>query len=171
VSAGGRRSVGRTCDHSNAGSNAVLVEAQVPINGPRERIWSAITDIEHAADIVSGIEQIEIVERPASGLVGLRWRETRILFGKPATVEKRITGAVEGESYSTSAESDGFVFLTTMRITEGGDGITLGSAHDSRPQTIAARIQSIPMGLFFTGMIRKAILQDLHDIKATVERA
>ena len=69
----------------------MIVEAQVTINGSKEAVWAAITDIENAAAIISGIKKIEILEKPASGLVGLRWRETRILFGDSATVEKWIS--------------------------------------------------------------------------------
>jgi hypothetical protein len=147
----------------------MLVEARVPIHASRAAIWAAITDIENASDIISGIESIEVVEKPANGLVGLRWRETRMLFGKPATAEKWITEAAENEFYESRAESDGFVFLTTIGMSESNGGITLISSHDSRPQTLAARLMSIPMGIFFKGVARKAILQDLNDIKALVE--
>src|SRR5262249_59396980 len=118
---------------------------------------------------ISGILNIEVLEKPASGLVGLKWRETRMLFGKPATVEKWITDAAENEFYKTSAESDGFVFLTTIRISEGSGGIALISSHDSKPQGIVARLMSIPMFLF-KGVAKKAILQDLNDIKSAVEQ-
>jgi len=94
-----------------------------------------------------------------------------MLFGKPATVEKWIIDAAENEFYQTKAASDGFVFLTTMRISESRGVTTLTSSHDSQPQTVLARLQSIPMGLFFKGVVRKAILQDLNDIKSRVERA
>ena len=94
------------------------VEAQVTINGSKAAVWAAITNIENAADIISGIEDIEVLEKPADGLVGLRWRETRLYFGKPASVEKWITDVAENESYKTRAESDGFVFITTMRIAQ-----------------------------------------------------
>src|SRR6185369_17178608 len=123
----------------------MLVEAQVTINGSKAAIWAAISNIENAAEIISGIEQIEVVEAPANGLVGLRWRETRMLFGKPATVEKRITAAAENEFYETKAESDGFIFVTTLRISESGGDITLISSHDSQPQGLAAKLMSIPM--------------------------
>jgi hypothetical protein len=148
----------------------MIVEAQVTVNGSRAAIWAAITDIENAAEIISGIEKIEVLEKPANGLVGLRWRETRMLFGKPATVEKWITDAAENERYKTRAESDGFVFLTTMSIAESSSGITLISSHVSEPQGIVARLQSIPMGLLFKGVVKKAILKDLNDIKSAVER-
>ena len=44
------------------------------------------------------------------------------------------------------------------------------SSHESKPQGIVARLMSIPMVLFFKGVIKKALLQDLNDIKAAVEQ-
>jgi len=148
----------------------MLVEVQVTINGSKAAIWAAITDIENASETIRGIENIEVLEKPANGLVGLRWRETRMLFGKPATAEKWITDAAENEFYKTRAEDQGFVFLSTMSISESRGGMTLTSSHDSQPQSIMARLQSIPMGLFFKGVAKKALLQDLNDIKAAVEQ-
>ena len=49
----------------------MIVEAQVTINGSKAAIWAAITDIENASEIISGIEKIEVLEKPANGLVGL----------------------------------------------------------------------------------------------------
>ena len=147
----------------------MLVEVQVTINGSKEAIWAAMTNFENASEIISGIQNIEILEKPANGLVGLKWRETRMLFGKPATAEKWITDAAENEFYKTRAESDGMVFVTTNRISENSGGIILTSSHDSRPQGIVARLKSLPMGLF-KGVVKKALLQDLNDIKSAVER-
>ena len=148
----------------------MIVEAQVTINGSKAAIWAAITNIENASETISGIEKIEVLEKPANGLVGLRWRETRMYFGKPATVEKWITEAAENEFYKTRAESDGFVFLSTISISESGRGITLTSSHESKPQGIGKRLLLIPMGFLFKGVAKKALLQDLHDIKSAVEQ-
>ena len=103
----------------------MIVEAQVTINGSKAAVWAAITNIENASKIMSGIENIEVLEKPANGLVGLRWRETRMYFGKPAAVEKRITDAAENKFFNTRAESDGFEFLSSMSISEGNGGVTL----------------------------------------------
>ena len=149
----------------------MLVEVQVSINGTRAAIWAAITNIENATDIISGIERIEILDKPASGLVGLKWRETRMLFGKAASADKHITDAVVDEFYTSKAESDGFIFLSTTRISEVKGGLVLMSAHDSQPQGIVAKIMAIPMTLLFKGVAEKAVLQDLNDIKAAVEQA
>ena len=147
----------------------MIVEAQVTINGSKAAIWAAITNIANASEIISGIETIEVLEKPANGLVGLRWRETRLLFGKPATVEKWITAAAENAFYTTRAEDGGFVFVATMRIVESSGSMTLTSAHETKPQGIVARLQSLPMFLF-KGMVKKALLQDLNDYKTTVEQ-
>jgi hypothetical protein len=149
----------------------MFVEAQVTINGTKRAVWAVITDIENASEIVSGIDKIEVLEKPADGLVGLRWRETRMLFGKPATAEKWITNAAENAYYKTRAEDNGFVFLSTMSISESSSGsVTLTSSHDSQPQGFVARLMSIPMGLLFKGVAKKAILQDLNDIRSAVEQ-
>ena len=139
------------------------------ITGSKAAVWAAITNIEGAAEIMSGIEKIEVVERPSNGLVGLKWKETRMLFGKPATVEKWITEAPENEFYKTRAEDSGFVFITTNRIS-GSDGcVMLTGIHETQPQGFAARVKSLPM-VFFKGMIKKAILKDLNDIKKAIEQ-
>jgi hypothetical protein len=149
----------------------MIVEAQVTINGSKAAVWAAITDIENASETISGIKHIEVLEKPAHGLVGLRWRETRMLFGKPAAAEKWITDAAENEFYKTRAESDGFIFLSTMSISESSGRMTLTSSHDSKPQSIVARVLSLPMVFLFKGVAKKALLQDLNDIKTAVEQS
>jgi hypothetical protein len=94
-----------------------------------------------------------------------------MLFGKPATAEKWITDAAENEFYKTRAEDDGCVYLSTMRISESGGGITLTSSHESRAEGIVRKVLLRSMGFLFKGVARKALLQDLNDIKSAVEQA
>lgn len=147
----------------------MIVEVHVTINGSKAAVWAATTDIAHFAQLLSGVEKIEILERPVTGLVELKWKETRILFGKSTTVEKWITEATENEFYITRAEDGGFVFLTTNRISGSDGSVTLTGIHETQPQGFAARLKSLQM-VFFKGVIKKAILQDLNDIKAVVEQ-
>jgi hypothetical protein len=146
----------------------MIVEAQVTIRGSKAVIRDTLTNIEQADAIIRGIEKVEVLERPASTLVGLRWRETRMLFGKPATIEKWITHATESEVV-THAEDGGFVFVTTHRLAETGSGVTLTGCHETKPLGFVATMKAMPMFLF-KGAIRKAILEDLNDIKSAVER-
>ncbi|MBL7952641.1 MAG: SRPBCC family protein [Flavobacteriales bacterium] len=146
----------------------MTVEASITINASKAAVWAATTDIARFAELLSGVKKIEVVERSASGLVGLRWKETRMLFGKEATLEKWITEAKENEYYRTRAEDSGFVFITTNRLSGSDGAVTLTGIHETQPQGFAARLKSLPM-VFFKGVIKKAILQDLNDIKAAVE--
>ena len=146
----------------------MLVEAHIIINGNREEVWKTITNIKSADKIVNSIVKIETFNEPANGLIGLKWRETRMYFGKPAAIDKWITDAIENEFYKTRAEMDGFIFLTTMTIYEHDDSLLLTSVHETKSQGIIAKIKSLPM-IFFKGMLKKAIMQDLNDIKYTVE--
>lgn len=147
----------------------MLVEAQMTINASKAKLWAVLANLEDGPQIIRGIKKIAIVDKPASGLVGLKWRETRILFDEEATVEKWITEAAENDFYTTRAEDNGFVFITTMRITENGGSLTLTSSHETQPVGFVARLKSLPMFLF-KGVIKKAILDDLNDIKAAVEQ-
>lgn len=147
----------------------MLVDASITINASKAAVWAATTDIARFAELLSGVEKIEVVERPSTGLVGLKWTETRILFGKPATVVKWITEVKENEFYTTRAEQDGFVFITTNRLSGSDGNVVLTGIHETRPQGFAAKLKALPM-VFFKGVIRKAILQDMNDIKAAVEQ-
>ena len=60
----------------------MAITVQQKINAPRERVWDIITDIEHAADNIAGIESVEVLDKPEQGIVGLKWRETRKFAGK-----------------------------------------------------------------------------------------
>lgn len=147
----------------------MTVEAQLTIHATKAAIWAATTDIVNLAQLLSGVEKIEAVEKPATGLVGLKWKETRKLFGESATVEKWITEVKENEYYKTRAEQDGFVFITTNRVSGSDGSVVLTGIHETQPQGFSARLKALPM-VFFKGVIKKAILQDLKDIKKVVER-
>jgi hypothetical protein len=146
----------------------MIVETSINIHASKEAIWDAITDIENAAKMIRCIDQIEILEKPLRGIVGLKWRESRTMFGKKATEVMWITDAVPNESYHTRAESHGFVYVTKLRITSNINDCQLTMTFESTPQTLMARFLSIPM-LFFRSAITKAIQKDLDDIKTTVE--
>lgn len=60
------------------------------INADRKSVWNTITDIENAPQTISGIEKVEILEKPASGMVGFKWRETRTMFGQTGATKKAL---------------------------------------------------------------------------------
>ena len=146
------------------------VSVEVSIDGSREAVWSVISNVELWAKVIKGVKQVELIARPSSGMSGLRWKETRLLFDKPETVEKQVTEVTDLEFFTSEAEQDGFVFTTTIRLTEQDNSVLLTSIHRTDAQTFIARLRSLPLFLF-KGVIRKYILQDLNDIKNAVEGA
>ena len=95
-----------------------------------------------------------------------------IMAGKSKRRLKRYsnTESAENEFYKTRAESHGCIYTSAIRIIEQGSDKSLTMTLDSKPQSFVAMLLSIPMGLLFNGATKKALLQDLNDIKAAVEQ-
>ena len=146
------------------------IEVQVTIQGSKEEVWRVITDIENSPGTISGIKEIEILEKPEDGLVGLKWKETRTLFGKTATEVMWITDVNEYESYKTRAESHGAVYITSLNLSEQDDNTLLTMTFGGEAQTLGAKLMSATMGRLFKNATKKALIQDLNDIKAAVEK-
>jgi len=124
------------------------LEAKVCIDGTKEQIWQVITDIENSVNIIQAIEEIEVLEKPAEGLVGLKWRETRTMFGQTATEVMWITDAKENEFYQTRAENHGAIYVSKLIIEENGDGNCLRMGFDGEAKGAFAKVMA-----FLTGFI------------------
>ena len=75
------------------------VTVDIEIQKPGKAIWSAITDINNCSKFISSITDLQILNQPEDSLVGLKWKETRLMFGKAASETMWITDAVENEYY------------------------------------------------------------------------
>ena len=148
----------------------MALEVEVTIEGPKEDVWKVITDIENSPDTITGIEKIEILEKPSDGLVGLKWQETRTLFGRTATEIMWITDVVENEMYKTRAESHGAVYITSLVVSEQDAKTRLTMEFDAAPQSLSAKVMAAITGIFIKKATKNALMQDLIDIKAAVEK-
>ena len=147
------------------------VEVSVTIHAGAEKIWKAITDFENCHTFISGIEKIEVLEKPASGLVGFKWRETRVMFGKEAVEVMWITEAVDQQHYQTRAESHGCIYQSRLSIAADGDTCRLSMTLGAEFQTLTAKILGHTIGRLFVGATKKALLKDLQDIKTYIEKS
>lgn len=139
------------------------------IDAPKAKVWRVITDIEGSVNFISGIEMVELLEQPENGLVGLKWRETRTMFGQTATEEMWITDAEEQVSYATRAESHGAVYQSGFRLSDEAGKTRLTMSFEGVPTSFFARLMSALTSPFFKGATEKAIKQDLIDIKVRAE--
>ena len=144
------------------------IQVQISINDTKENVWRVITDIEGSVNNIKGIEKIEILEKKENEFIGLKWRETRTMFGQTATEVMWITEAVENEYYRTRAESHGAIYKTEFLLTKNGESTDLIMSFDAELVTFKAKLMSI-MGFLFISATRKALNEDLKDIKIAVE--
>lgn len=141
----------------------------VDIEASPKAVWAVVTDIENAAKTIKAIEKIEILEMPKTKLVGLKWRETRTMFGKTATEVIWITGAAEASHYETRAESHGSIYKTRVSLQQDDGGTRLQMEFEGMPVTFGAKLIWGLVGFMFKGATRKALQKDLEDIKKKVE--
>lgn len=142
------------------------------INAEPSKIWTAITDIKNSADMIKGIIKIEVLEEPEEGIIGLKWKETRLMFGKEAEETMWITDAEENVYYRTRAESHGSVYISELRITPiDAESCELSMTFDGTPTSFFAKLMSAVMMPFFKGSMVKMLEQDLSDIKRFVEES
>jgi hypothetical protein len=144
------------------------IQVQITINDTKENVWKIITDIEGSVNNIKGIEKIEILEKDGDKFLGLKWRETRTMFGQTATEVMWITDAVEYESYKTRAESHGAIYITEFLLTRNGESSNLSMSFGAEFITLKAKLMSF-MGLLFINATKKALKEDLNDIKTAVE--
>lgn len=138
------------------------------IRAPRARVWEIITDIENAAETISAITELTVLERPNQGLLGLKWTETRVMFGKDAQETMWISAAEDQQWYETTAENHGAIYKSRLEIRDADEGVELSMRFDATPTNFKSRIMC---GMFslFQGSAKKALQQDLKDIKARAE--
>lgn len=146
------------------------VEAEVAIKGPKEEVWGVVTDLDNAPQIFRGIEKVEVLKRPSEGLVGLKWRETRMSFGRASTEELWITECAENDFYKACAESNGFAYTSTIRVGEDPEGTSLAVCFEGRPRSLLAKLLSVPAALFYREPAKRVLVDMLYCVKEAVER-
>lgn len=139
------------------------------INASREQVWRLITDIDSWKDTITGIETVEVLSRPEAGVVGLKWKETRTMFGKQADETMWITAAEPYGWYETRAENHGAIYNTRLSLDGNDDKTTLTMRFSATPTTFVSKLMSA-MSFMFNGTLRKMMQKDLGDIREVAEK-
>lgn len=145
------------------------VSTQIKINNTKEKVWAMITDIENSASFISGITNIEIITPAGDDLVGLKWKETRKMFGKESDEVMWITDSQQNHYYKARAENHGAIYLSCLEITELNDGVRLEMSFEGQGTTFMAKLMSKVFGGMMKKSMVKALEQDLEDIKKACE--
>ncbi len=141
-------------------------EVQRTIAAPPDVVFAAVADVQHFSRAVDDIERVEFVSEIRAGL-GTRFRETRVMRGREATVELEITEFAPPERVRFLSEAGGVQWDSVFEVEAAGDGSTrLALVMEATPLTFAARLL-VPL---MRGMVRKAIAADMDAVKAYCEK-
>ncbi|MER2491090.1 hypothetical protein [Catenovulum sediminis] len=146
------------------------VEVAININVHKELVWKVICDVEDSINVISNILSVKLHHKPSNGLVGLKWTESRLMFGKEAEETMWITEALENSYYCTRAESHGSVYLTKLSVETVHGSTWLSIQFTGYPQSFFAKCMYCLMKPFMQRPMIKALQQDLEDIKEYCEQ-
>ena len=146
-------------------------KAQVQIKASKEKVWRVITDFDGCVVRISAIDKIEVLNRPSDTLIGFKWRETRTMFGKTATETMTITEAVDNQYYATRAENHGMIYESRLSLMQSGEITFLTMQFKGKGTTFFSKLLSKLMSSVFSRATRKALQQDLEEIKVACEQS
>jgi hypothetical protein len=138
------------------------------VAAPRERTFAVVSDFANAAENVEAITHLEVLTPGPVG-VGTRFRETRTMFGRPATEEMTVAHWDPPHSYTLKAESHGARYTTVFSFREKAGGTEVEMDFQAVPITFGAKV----MGVLFKFMTKKMVEtcgKDLEDLARAVER-
>lgn len=142
-------------------STTVLTQA---IQAPVDVVFDTVAHITNFQKAIPHIEKVEFVSEVERG-VGARFRETRNMNGRLATVELEVTEYVENERTRLLSDTGGTVW-DSLFTTEATDDGTLLTLHmEARPYRLIAKL----MNPLMKGMIRKSIEKDMVAVQAYCE--
>ena len=147
---------------------AMKAFASIKIYASKEEIWAMVTDPRKWTENIRAILKVEVIEE-GHDFLGLKWQETREMFGKQADETMVVTDLKENEMYKTRAESHGSVYITTVSIEEKEDYCILCQSFEAMPQKLMAKVMIKLMGNLMKKSTEKALKEDLLDIKDYVE--
>lgn len=147
------------------------INVDIEINSPKNKVWTAITDIKNCTNMISGIIDLEILHQPKEGIVDLKWTETRKIFGKVSSETMWITECQDEEYYCTRAENHGAIYTTKMSVSGVGSKTLLTMVFSGTSESIFVKLISSIMSFFLKKSMVKMLRKDLADIKNFVEKS
>jgi uncharacterized protein YndB with AHSA1/START domain len=142
---------------------------QDTIAAPPERVFAALTDLDGAQKWMPNLVRIERLTPEKTG-VGMRWRETRKMFGREASEEFEVTGLEPGKKVElyvdgTKGSSRRGYYRFRYELQPSG-GSTLLRLHGEIGGM--GKLMEL-VGRLFMGPFKKAMAKDLEAMKRYIE--
>ena len=144
------------------------VTVATAIAAPVGRVFEVFTDLEHGAQRVSNIQEIEMLT-PGGFELGARWLETREVLSQLDSAEMEVTAFELNRTYTITHHKAGTRIdtLFTFEPFEHGTKVRIEFVLDSHglPPGLLA-----PLGWAIAGKVRDVLSRDLADLKESMEK-
>src|SRR5262245_50196070 len=111
------------------------------IHATPERVFRTVADPEEFQRAIPGGSQVEYLTPNRTG-VGVKFRATRLMKGKPSTFEQEVTEFVPNEQIRLVNITHGTVWDSTFRVRAESGGTVLTLTMDARAEQLLARVMT-----------------------------
>lgn len=137
------------------------------VAAPVERVFAVFTDLEHTAERVSGITNIDLLT-PGDFQLGARWQETREVLGRLDSAEMEVTAFERNRTYTITHHKAGMRIDTVFTFEPCSDGTKVTIEFDLESHGLPPGLLA-PLGWAIAGKVREALSHDLADLKQWAE--
>jgi carbon monoxide dehydrogenase subunit G len=145
------------------------IEVSRTVRAPVERVWDVFTDLSQAAERLSGVEKVEVLN-PGEFKVGTTWRETRVMHGKTAVEQMTITVCEPPSHYIAEAQSRGTHYKSEFTFVPDGDETLVTMAFGAESHGAVGKVVGAVLGGFISRAATKTMQQDLDDLADAAEK-
>ncbi|MDN5901379.1 MAG: SRPBCC family protein [Brachybacterium sp.] len=138
------------------------------IDASPQAVWAVVSDVGAAADILSGIDAVELLTDGPYG-VGTRWRETRTMFGMKDTMTMEVAESAPGYRTVVLSPVGDLLYRTEFTLRphpSGGTELAMSFGADQPPQTGVKALAASLLARMGLRAAQKSMEQDLLDIAA-----
>jgi carbon monoxide dehydrogenase subunit G len=149
------------------------ITVSTEVKAPVARVFELFTDIEHAAQRVSGIKEIEVLS-PGSFNLGYRWTETREVMGRLDDATMEITSFEQNRTYTVthhkgSVLGSGVRIDTVFTFEPVPTGTKVSIEFELHPEGLPPALL-LPLEWAIGGKVRHVLSDDLEDLKTSIEK-
>ncbi|MEP7346158.1 MAG: SRPBCC family protein [Gemmatimonadaceae bacterium] len=149
------------------------VRVSTEVKAPVERVFELFTDVEHAAEHVSGIKGIKVMSMGPFDL-GYRWTETRQVMGRLDDATMEITSFVPNRTYTVTHYKGGVLgsgvrIDTIFTFERVPAGTKVSIEFELHPEGLPPALL-LPLEWAIGGKVRHVLSDDLDDLKASIEK-
>jgi carbon monoxide dehydrogenase subunit G len=145
------------------------IEVSRTVRASIERVWDVFTDLSRAAERLSGVERIDVLN-PGEFKVGTTWRETRTLHGKTAVEQMTVTMCERPSRYLVEAQSRGTHYRSEFTFTPSGETTEVRMTFGAEPQGAVGKVVGAVLGGLVGRTAARTMQQDLDDLADAAER-